>query len=210
MGGRGRPFDRGRQHGATQHRRNERIRAREVRVIGPDGKQVGIMLTPEAIRLARQMELDLVEVSPNAEPPVCRILNYGKFIYEESKKQKDSKATTAKIKEVKFRTRIEQHDYLTKTRRAEQFLYKGTKIKITLSFRGREMEHTELGFEVVKRAIADLSGVATPDHEPRLNGRNINLIMSPLPQNKRKLKLSETETDDLDDDDDDEDEDDKD
>src|SRR5690606_13516670 len=133
-----------------------RIRAREVRLIGPDGKQIGILPTPDALKLARQHGLDLVEISPTAKPPVCRILDFGKYMYEESKKKKESHSHTTKIKEVKFRVRIEQHDYMTKLRHAEEFLFMGNKVKITLQFRGREMEHTGLGMDVVRRAIADL------------------------------------------------------
>lgn len=175
----------------AQLRKNDRIRAREVRVIGPDGKQVGILQTIDALKLAKQYGLDLVEIAPTAKPPVCRILDFGKFMYEESKKKKESAHHTTKIKEVKFRVRIEQHDYMTKLRHAEEFLYKGNKVKITLQFRGREMEHTGLGMDVVRRAISDLALVGHADSEPRLAGRTINVIMSPLPQAKRKLKFNE-------------------
>jgi translation initiation factor IF-3 len=112
-------------------------------------------------------------------------------MYELSKKEKDKKHNTSKIKEVKFRVRIEQHDYETKLRHAEEFLFKGNKVKVTLQFRGREMEHRELGVEVVERAVADLAHVGTADSEPRLAGRLVNLVMSPLPQAKRRLKFNE-------------------
>lgn len=186
-------------------RKNERIRAREVRLIGPDGKQVGVVPTDQARRQAKAYGLDLVEISPNARPPVCRILDFGKYMYEQSKKGKDKakQSTSTKIKEVKFRVRIEQHDYMTKLRRAEEFLYKGNKVKVTLMFRGREMEHKDLGFDVVKRAIADLTHVSVKDTEPKLAGRNITMILSPLPANKRKLKYNtdvDTEAPDQDDD----------
>ncbi|MGE9296531.1 MAG: translation initiation factor IF-3, partial [Puniceicoccales bacterium] len=140
----------------------------EIRVIGPDGKQVGVMKTREALDLAKQAGFDLVEVSPNARPPVCRILDYGKYMYEQSKREKDSKKsqTASRLKEVKFRVRIEEHDYITKLRRAEQFLSKGSKLKVTLMFRGREMQHPELGFDVVKRAIKDLEHIALADSPP--------------------------------------------
>lgn len=184
--GRGRNFNRG-------PRKNERIRVPEIRVIGPDGKMVGIMKTREALDLAKQAGLDLLEVSPTARPPVCRILDYGKYQYEQSKREKDSKKSQAasKLKEVKFRVRIEEHDYLTKLRRAEEFLSHGSKLKVTLMFRGREMQHQDLGFEVVKRAVEDLSHIGQADNPPRLVGRNITMTMSPLPENKRKpLKYS--------------------
>ncbi len=169
-------------------RKNERIRAPEVRVIGHDGKQVGILNTRDALRLAQQQGLDLIEVSPGTRPPVCRITDYGKFMYDQGKKQKDHKPHTSKLKEVKFRPRIEQHDYDTKLRHAEEFLYEGNKVKLTLSFRGREMEHKDLGFDMIKRVLADLVHVGLPDQSPRLMGRNIALTISPLPPNKRKLK----------------------
>ncbi len=182
-GQRGRP-------GKDYVRRNERIRAPEVRVIGPDGKQVGVMHPREALKIARSAGLDLIEVSPTARPPVCRILDYGKFQYEESKRKKDNKQTTTKLKEIKLRVSIDAHDFVTKLRRAEEFLNEGNKVKVTLSFRGRENEHRELGFERVNKAVEELSGVGTPDSEPRLVGRNVTLILSPLPSNKRKLKFN--------------------
>lgn len=140
---------------------------------------IGVMPTKKALELAKEVGLDLVEVAPTAKPPVCRILDFGKYRYELSKKQKESKATTQKMKEVKFRVKIDTHDYLTKIRRAEDFLAKGSKLKLTLMFRGREMEHTELGFETIKRATEDLQGVATADSEPRLAGRNVSVTLSP-------------------------------
>ncbi len=176
---------------STQIRKNERIRARQVRLIGPDGRQLGVVDRDEALDLAKQVGLDIVEVAATATPPVCRILDFGKYMYELSKKEKDKKHNTSKIKEVKFRVRIEQHDYETKLRHAEEFLFKGNKVKVTLQFRGREMEHRELGVEVVERAVADLAHVGTADSEPRLAGRLVNLVMSPLPQAKRRLKFNE-------------------
>jgi len=173
-------------------RKNERIRVREVRVIGPEGDQIGVMPTEQAIQLAKKAGYDLVEIASNASPPVCRILDFGKYMYEQSKKGKDSKGgTTSKIKEVKFRVRTGEHDYLTKLRHAEDFLDKGNKVKITLTFRGREMEHKELGFETVNRAISDLGNVGSSEAPPRLAGRNIFAMLSPLPANKRKPRFSE-------------------
>ncbi len=152
---------------------------------------IGVMPTKKALDLAKEVGLDLVEVAPNSRPPVCRILDYGKYTYEQSKKQKDSKSTAQKLKEVKFRVKIDTHDYLTKIRRAEDFLDKGNKLKLTLMFRGREMEHTDLGFETINRAIADLDGMATADNEPRLAGRNISVTLSPLAESRRKRKYGE-------------------
>ena len=173
-------------------RKNERIRAREIRVIGPDSQQIGILSTPDALNMARKMGLDLVEISATAQPPVCRILDFGKYQYEIAKKGKDQKRQTkTKLKEVKFRVRIEQHDYLVKLKRAEEFLDKGNKVKLTLTFRGREMEHKELGFDVVKRAVGDLNHIGVGDGQPKMAGRNITLLMNPLPESKRILKYNE-------------------
>lgn len=152
---------------------------------------IGVMPTKKALELAKEVGLDLVEVAPNSRPPVCRILDYGKYTYEQSKKQKDSKSTSQKLKEVKFRVKIDTHDYMTKIRRAEDFLDKGNKLKLTLMFRGREMEHTDLGFETIKRAIVDLNGMATADNEPRQAGRNISVTLSPLAEGRRKRKHGE-------------------
>ncbi len=171
-------------------RRNAAIRAATVRVIDPDGNQMGVMSTSDALRAANNFGADLIEIAPNAQPPVCRIMDFGKFRYETSKKEKDQNKTTTKLKEIKFRVRIEQNDYMTKLRHAEEFLMENNKVKLTLSFRGREMGHTELGMEVVRRAIADLAHAATPDSQPRLSGRAINVMMSPLPTSKRKAKFT--------------------
>jgi translation initiation factor IF-3 len=149
------------------------------------------MLTEKAIQLARQIGYDLVEISANANPPVCRVLDFGKYMYEQSKKTKESKSTTSKIKEVKFRVKIGEHDYMTKLRHAEAFLSKGNKVKLTLTFRGREMEHKELGFENVDRAINDLSQIGVADAPARLAGRNVSAMVSPLPVNKRKIRWND-------------------
>ncbi len=186
------PASRHRRPYQSGPRRNDRIRVPEVRVVGPEGAMIGVMPTKKALELAKEVGLDLVEVAPNSRPPVCRILDYGKYSYEQSKKQKDSKSTSQKLKEVKFRVKIDTHDYLTKIRRAEDFLDKGNKLKLTLMFRGREMEHTDLGFETIKRAIADLDGMATADNDPRLAGRNISVTLSPLAEGRRKRKYGDS------------------
>lgn len=187
---------------------NERIRAREVRVIiASNNQQLGVLRLDEAIRKARSMGLDLVEIAPNAQPPVCRIVDFGKFRYDLSKQEKDKKQATTKVKEVKFRVNIDEHDYLTKVRHAEDFLDKGNKVKVHLQFRGREMAHQELGMLVVKRVREDLSGMAHVDMEPKLVGRAIGMTLSPLPVGKRHRKFSkhgeilEPEPEDHDDDD---------
>lgn len=179
----------------AQIRRNHRIRVPKIRVVGPDGKQYGIMDTKEALEVAQGAGLDLVEVAAQARPPVCRIMDFGKYVYEQQKKSKDSKTTSSKVKEVKFRPRVEQHDFETKLRRAELFLSKGNKLKLTLSFRGREMSHTEIGFETMRRAIKDLETMGHADNQPRLVGRNINVMVTPLPANKRKPKYLQDDDD---------------
>jgi translation initiation factor IF-3 len=175
---------------ASYIRKNDKIRAREVRLIDPDGKQLGVMDRDQALSIARQYGLDLVEIAATATPPVCRVLDFGKYMYELSKKNKDKGQTSTKIKEVKFRVRTEQHDYQTKLRRAEEFLFKGNKLKLTLMFRGREMEHTEFGIDLLKRIIEDLAHIGTADSQPRVSGRIAGMTMSPLPQIKRKLKFN--------------------
>ena len=170
-------------------RRNHRIKVPQVRVISPEGKQLGILPIEKAIALATQVGLDLVELAPNAQPPVCRIMDFGKYVYEDQKKHSHAKSTASRIKEIEFTARIEQHDFVTKLRHAEEFLDHGNKVKLRLKFRGREMAHTEIGFEVIKRAIADLAGMGHPDSEPKLLGKQINVMLSPLPANKRKLKF---------------------
>ena len=179
-------------------RKNDKIRAREVRVIGSDGEMLGVMPPEEAVKIAKAEGLDLVEVAANAHPPVCRILEFGKYKYELSKNKKNKEKTAKRIKEAKFRPRIEEHDYVTKLRRSEKFLHQGNKLKITLMFRGREMEHINIGMDVVNRAIEDLSGVGRPDDEPKLNGRFIMVNLSPLPQNRRVLKYNSAEEADAD------------
>src|SRR5471032_1687602 len=170
-------------------RRNMRIKSPQVRVISPEGRQLGVMDTPKAIALALQFNLDLVEVAAAATPPVCRIMDFGKYVYEESKKTSHVKSTASKIKEIEFTARIEAHDFETKLRHAEEFLDHGNEVKLRLKFRGREMAHTEIGFALIKRAVADLVGMGHPDADPKLIGRNIHVMLTPLPVNKRKPKF---------------------
>lgn len=177
-----------------KYRVNERIRVPKIRVIGPDGAQLGVLATKDALQKAKEAGLDLVEVSAQADPPVCRILDYGKFKYEESKKKKSSKtANVSRVKETKFRVSIEGHDYFTKLKRAEAFGFKGHKLKLTLMLRGREMGQKDRAFEVVKKAVEDLAQVATPDNQPRMAGRNISVMLTPLPANKRSLRFNARE-----------------
>ncbi|MDR3228754.1 MAG: translation initiation factor IF-3 [Puniceicoccales bacterium] len=189
-------------------RRNDRIRVPEVRVIDPDGQQAGLMDIADALQRARGFGLDLVEIAPNARPPVCRIVDYGKYLYEEAKRQRKAKAATVKMKEVKLRPRCDEHDLMIKIRRAENFLFHGHKIKLTLSFRFREMEHPSVGHDLVRRALALLAHIATADHPPRQAGRSINTILTPVSQAKRKL-LHNTSAQPIADDDEDDDDDDE-
>jgi len=174
-------------------RKNDKIRAREVRVVGPEGEMLGVMPPEEALKIAKSHHLDLVEVASSAVPPVCRILEFGKYKYELSKQKRNKTKTSKRVKEAKFRPRIEEHDYVTKLRRSEKFLHQGNKLKITLMFRGREMEHVDLGMNLVKQAIQDLGGVGKPDDEPKLNGRFIIVSISPLPKHLRVLKYNSLE-----------------
>lgn len=180
------PFFRNRQH-TPSVRINHRIRAREVRVIGADGQQAGVMTVSSALELARQSGMDLVEIAASADPPVCRIVDYGKFKYQEAKKEKDSKKHqhANKVKEIQLRPGIDPHDFQTKLGHAVDFLCEDMKVKVNLRFRGREMAHTEIGFNVVKRFVEELATFGHPDFEPKLVGRGINLMISPLPRNKR-------------------------
>jgi translation initiation factor IF-3 len=170
-------------------RRNHRIKVPQIRVISPEGTQLGILATEKALQLAVQYGLDLVEVAPNAVPPVCRIMDFGKYVYEEQKKHSHVKSTASKIKEIEFSARIADNDFMTKLRHAEEFLDHGNKVKLRLKFRGREMAHTEIGFGVIQKALSELENMGHPDNEPKLLGKQINVMLTPLPPNKRKPKL---------------------
>jgi translation initiation factor IF-3 len=166
---------------------NGKIRAREVRVISDDGKQLGVLSLGEALTLARSRGVDLVEVAPNATPPVCRLVDYGKFRYEQNKREKESKKHqhATKVKEIQLSPKIDAHDLEVKVGHAIDFLCEDMKLKVTLKFRGREMAHTEYGFQVIEKFLAMIAPYGHPDFEPKLVGRGINLMISPLPRNKR-------------------------
>ncbi|MDE0570806.1 MAG: translation initiation factor IF-3 [Verrucomicrobiales bacterium] len=187
---------------------NDRIRVPKVRVIYGE-KQLGVMDTHEAVRKAKSVGLDLVEVSSNARPPVCKIVDYGKYKYDQAKLKKEQPKKTHRLKEVKFRPGIGANDYNMKVTRAESFLMDEDKVRIQLMFRGRQMAHKEVGFELMKEVKEDLSGVAHIDMEPKLTGRNITMMLSPLPKHLQKPKfknhgdLPDEVDDDFDDDDDD-------
>ena len=170
-----------------QTRVNHRIRAREVRVIGSDGKQIGVMSASEALQKAKAEGLDLVEISPKANPPVCRIVDYGKYKYEQAKQNKDTKKSSHanKVKEIQLRPAIDPHDFKTKADHAIDFLCDEMKVKVNLRFRGRENAHREIGFETVGKFVEALAEFGSPDFQPKLIGRGITLMISPLPKNKR-------------------------
>lgn len=166
---------------------NGKIRAREVRVIGVDGKQLGILSLGDALNMARANGVDLVEIAPNAQPPVCRLVDFGKFRYEQAKKDKESKKHqhANKVKEIQLSPKIDPHDLGVKLTHAIDFLCEDMKVKIVLKFRGREMAHTEFGFQLIKKFLADVEPYGHPDSPPKLLGRAINVMLSPLPRNKR-------------------------
>ena len=150
--------------------------------MGADGQQIGIVSIQEAMRRAREFDLDLVEVAPQANPPVCRIMDYGKFKYERDVRQKEArkKQSRVEVKEMKMRPKIDPHDYATKKGHIERFLNQGARVKVTIMFRGREMAHTELGRKLLDRLTADLSELATVDAYPKLDGRNMVMVLAPL------------------------------
>lgn len=160
---------------------NTAIRATEVRVIGHDGEQFGVIPTSKALELAEQQQLDLVEVSPTAVPPVCRIMDYGKFKYQQSKKQQEAKKkqVQVQVKEVKLRPKTDEHDLQFKIKNVRRFLEEGNKAKITLVFRGREITHMDIGRAVIEHFAAEIADVAVIEVAPRVDGRNLFMIVSP-------------------------------
>ncbi len=161
---------------------NREIRAEKVRVIGSDGSQIGVMLVRDAVKQAEEEGLDLVEIAPNANPPVCKIIDFGKFKYHQLKKEKESKKSQhqVKVKEIKFKPNIDKHDFLTKEKHARDFLLKGNKVRITCTFRGREMLHTDLGEKVVQQLCDDLSDISIVESPIKLFGRTITLVLAPM------------------------------
>ena len=153
-------------------------------VIGPDGKQIGIMKTRDAIQLAYDMGLDLVEVSPNANPPVCKILDYGKFKYEERKKQKEAKKKQAgEVREISMGPRISEHDLGVKLKKVREFLGDGAKVKIRIFFKGRELAHPEYGEELIKKILEELKEEAQVEIPPKMDGRNLTCLLKPVKKN---------------------------
>ena len=178
-----------------QHRINDRIRSREIRLIGPTGDQLGIKPVPDALRMARGFDLDLVEVAPGANPPVCRIMDYGKFKYEEGQKAKEArkKSTNVTVKEVKYRPKIGKGDFDTKTRNVIRFIDEGHKVKITLQFRGREMAHPELGSKILDDVLAAVGPSAKVDTQARFEGRSMTMVLSPDKQAQETMKKAAAE-----------------
>jgi len=162
-------------------------------IVAASGQQLGILKIQDALRAAQHVGLDLVEVAPTAVPPVCRIVDFGKFKYEISKQDKEKKQATSKLKEIKFRVNISEHDYETKLRHGEEFLDKSNKVRVQLQFRGRENAHKELGMVLMHRISADLSTMANVEQPPKLMGRAITMTLAPLPANKRKRKFAKME-----------------
>lgn len=166
---------------SKQHFINEEIREKELRVVGDDGEQLGIMSSKEALELAETKQLDLVMIAPQAKPPVCRVMDYGKFLYEIQKKEKEArkKQKVITIKEIRISPNIEDHDLNVKAKNAEKFLLEGDKVKITVRFRGREADYSHFGRELLKRFVGMLSEVCIIEKDPRLEGRNMSMFLAP-------------------------------
>ncbi|WP_110609747.1 translation initiation factor IF-3 [Salipaludibacillus keqinensis] len=161
---------------------NENIRAREVRLIGANGDQIGVKSKQEALDMARTADLDLVMVAPNAKPPVCRIMDYGKYRFEQQKKEKEArkKQKVINLKEVRLSPNIEEHDFNTKLRNARKFLTKGDKVKAAIRFRGRAITHSELGRDVLMKLAKECEDISTIESKPKMEGRSMFLILAPL------------------------------
>ena len=168
---------------------NDRIRAPKVRVVLANGDQLGVMTARDALTKAQSLGLDLVEIAGQADPPVCKIIDYGKYKYEQAKLKKQKSKASTRMKEVKFRVGTGTHDYNIKLGRAEGFLDTNHKCRFVLQFRGRENAHKELGFVMLNKIIEDLKTMAQVDQPPKLNGRAVAMILSPLPQHQRKRKF---------------------
>ncbi len=172
---------------------NDEIRVREVRLVDPDGEQVGVKPLPEALEYARSLDLDLVEVAPNANPPVCRVMDHGKYKYEQDQRRKEArkKQSHVSVKEMKFRPKIDEHDYTTKVKHVERFLRQGAKVKLTIMFRGREVSHPELGRKILDRVAEQVDDIAEVENYPRIDGRNMTMVLAPARDGGRKKKRAE-------------------
>lgn len=160
---------------------NEQIRDKEVRLIGADGEQIGIVSGKEAQKMASEKNLDLVKIAPQAKPPVCKIMDYGKYKFDAAKKEKEArkKQKTISVKEVRLSASIDKHDFETKIRNAQKFLKAGDKVKISVMFRGREMMHTQKGIEILDQAMGLLEEVGVAENKPKLEGRNMAIVVAP-------------------------------
>jgi len=163
------------------HRINREITAPEVRLVGIEGEQIGVVKTPDALRMAEEADVDLVEIAPTAVPPVCRLMDYGKFKYQEQKKAHEAKLKqkVIQVKEIKFRPQTDENDYLTKVRKLSEFLSEGDKAKVTMRFRGREMAHQEFGMRLLERIRGDLETVGQVEAMPKLEGRQMIMVLTP-------------------------------
>ena len=170
---------------SVEPRINDRIRVPEVRLVGPNGEQIGVTQIEDAIRMAQENDLDLVEVAPEARPPVAKIMDYGKFKYQEALKARENRRSqvNAVVKEMKLRPRIESHDYDTKKSHIERFLLGGDKVKVTIMFRGREQSRPEMGYKLLARLAEDLAEVSMVEFAPKQDGRNMVMVLAP---NRRK------------------------
>ena len=172
----------------TDHQINDEIRDKEVRLIGADGEQLGIMSSEEALRIATEQEYDLVKIAPGSNPPVCRIMDYGKYRFEQTKKEKEAKKNqrVIEIKEIRMSPSIDTNDFNTKLKNGQKFLSEGNRLKVSVRFRGREMAHTEIGGVILRDFAAKCADVANMDKAPKLEGRNMSMFLSPKPQTAPK------------------------
>ena len=182
---------------AQEPRLNEEIRASQCRLISYDGTQLGIYTVSEAQRVADLEGLDLVEIAPNADPPVCRVMDYGKYKYEQAIKAKQARKNQNRVetKEMKFRPKIDVGDYETKKKHVVRFLEAGNKVKITIMFRGREMAHPEQGLSILERLSDDLKDIAVIESQPKMEGRNMHMLIAPLPTTAKKKKIDKSQAD---------------
>ena len=170
------------------HQINEEILDKEVRLIGDQGEQLGIMSAQEALKIAVERELDLVKIAPGSNPPVCKVMDYGKFRFEQAKKEKEAKKNqrVIEIKEIRMSPGIGENDFNTKLKNGQKFLNDGDRVKVSVRFRGREMAHTEIGEQLLKDFAAKCADIATLDKNPKLEGRNMSMFLSPKPQGTNK------------------------
>ncbi|KPL78516.1 translation initiation factor IF-3 [Levilinea saccharolytica] len=177
----------------TNFRVNETIRVPEVRMIGPNGENIGVVNIKEALRIAREAELDLVEVAPNASPPVCRVMDFGKFLYERTKKEREARKAQTKIeiKEIRLRPKTNEHHRSFKTRDARRWLLEGMKVRVTVRFRGREITYPELALEDLREVAEELADVSTIEQAPNLEGRNMSMVLAPSRASKKKSTAAE-------------------